>query len=120
MAGEKNEKPTPQRLKKAREDGQFLSSRGALGAVQFLVFVTLIGKLLPTWSERLGRALVRLYQTALTGDISLLAWPTLMRSFFLETLTPRLSLGAALFVATLAAQLAVTRLGFSLSKLAPQ
>ena len=119
MAGEKTEKPTPQRLKKAREDGQFLSSRGALSAVQFLIFVTLIGSILPAWSERLSHALVRLYQTSLTGDISPLAWPVLLQNLFLETLTPLLALGAALFFATLAAQLAVTRLGFSLGRLAP-
>jgi flagellar biosynthetic protein FlhB len=120
MAGEKSEKPTPQRLKKAREDGQFLSSRGALSAAQFLIFVTLIGGILPAWSERLRHVLVRLYQTALTGDISLLAWPVLIRNLFLETLTPLLGLGAALFFATLAAQLAVTRFGFNLGRLAPQ
>jgi flagellar biosynthetic protein FlhB len=120
MAGEKTEKPTPQRLKKAREEGQFLSSKGALSAVQFLVFVSLIGKLLPTWSDRLGQALIRLFKTALTGDIDLLALPVLIQNLFLETLAPLLVLGAALFFATLAAQLAVTRLGFSLSKLAPQ
>jgi len=120
MPGEKTEKPTPQRLKKAREDGQFLSSKGALGAVQFLVFVTLIGSVLPAWSAHLSRALVRLYQTALTGDISLLAFPALLRNLFLETLTPLLLLGAALFFATLAAQMGVTRLGFNLTKLAPQ
>jgi flagellar biosynthetic protein FlhB len=120
MAGEKSEKPTLQRLKKAREDGQFLSSRGVLSAVQFLVFVSLIGNLLPAWITGLGRAVVRLYQTALTGEISLLAWPALLRGLFFETLTPLLALGAALFFATLAAQLAITRFGFNLAKLAPQ
>jgi flagellar biosynthetic protein FlhB len=120
MASEKTEKPTPQRLKKAREDGQFLSSRVALSAAQFLIFVTLIDRVLPAWCDRMGRALVHLYQTALTGDISLLAWPTLVRDLFIETLAPLLLLGAALFVATLAAQLAVTRLGFNLGRLAPQ
>lgn len=120
MPGEKSEKPTQQRLKKAREEGQFLSSKGALSAVQFLIFVSLIGSVLPAWSERLGRALIRLYETALTGEITLLAFPVLVRGLFLETLTPLLTLGAALFFATLAAQLAITRLGFSLSKLMPQ
>jgi len=120
MAGEQTEKPTPQRLKKAREDGQFLSSKGALGAVQFLVFVWLAGSILPTWGTRMGQALVHLYQTSLTGELNLVTFPLLLRGLFLETITPLLTLGAALFAATLAIQLAVTRLGFSLNKLAPQ
>ena len=119
MPGEQTEKPTPQRLKKAREEGQFLSSRGALSAVQFLVFVSLIGSLMPAWTTHLSRALVRLYQTSLTGEITQVAFENLMRDLFLETLTPLLTLGAALFGATLAAQLAVTRLGFTLNKLMP-
>jgi flagellar biosynthetic protein FlhB len=120
MAGEKTEKPTLQRLKKAREEGQFLSSRGALGAAQFLLFVALAGTILPAWSSRLGRALVRLYQTALTGEISPHELPVLIRGLLLETLTPLMALGAGLFLVTLAAQMAMTGLGFSLSRLAPQ
>jgi len=120
MANDKSEKPTPQRLKKAREEGQFLSSRGALSAAQFLVFVCLIGRVVPAWMDRVAAALVHLYQSALTGEISPQSWPLLLRDLLLTTLAPLLALGAALFVVTLAAQLAVTRLGFNLSRLAPQ
>jgi len=120
MAGEKTEKPTIQRLKKAREEGQFLSSRGALGAVQFLVFIALGDNVLSLWSNRLAAAFIHLYQTALTGDIGPLQWIVLLRGLFFQTLTPLFILGAALFLTTLAAQLAMTGLGFSLSRLAPQ
>jgi len=120
MPGEKTEKPTPQRLKKAREEGQFLSSRGALGAAQFLAFIALIGSVLPAWSSRLGRALICLYQTGLTGEISAQELPLLIRNLLFETLAPLLLLGAGLFVATFAAQMAMTGVGFSLSRLTPQ
>ncbi len=119
MPGEQTEKPTPQRLKKAREDGQFLSSRGALGAVQFVVFVAMSATVLPEFSDRMGRALVHLYRTSLTGEINIVDFPLILRGLFLDTMTPLLILAAALFGTTLAAQLAVTRLGFNLSKLAP-
>jgi flagellar biosynthetic protein FlhB len=119
MAGEKSEKPTPQRLKKAREEGQFLSSRGALGAVQFIVFVWLAGGVLRAWSENLARAMARLYRTSLTKEISVVEWTSLLRGLFIETLTPLLTLGAALFVATLAAQMGMTQLGFNLGRLMP-
>lgn len=75
MPGEQTEKPTPQRLKKAREDGQFLSSRGALGAVQFVVFVAMSATVLPEFSDRMGRALVHLYRTSLTGEINIVDFP---------------------------------------------
>lgn len=119
MPGEQTEKPTPQRLKKAREDGQFLSSRGALSAVQFVVFVALSATMLPEFSSRMGSALAHLYQTSLTGDLNPADFPLILRGLFLDTMTPLLSLAAALFGATLAAQLAITRLGFSLKKLTP-
>jgi flagellar biosynthetic protein FlhB len=120
MAGEKTEKPSLQRLKKAREEGQFLSSHGALGAVQFLVFLALVGNVLSAWSNHLAAAFTHLYQTALTGDIGPLEWVALLRGLFFQTLSPLLMLGAALFVATLSTQLAMTGLGFNLSRLMPQ
>jgi flagellar biosynthetic protein FlhB len=120
MPGEKTEKPTLQRLKKSREEGQFLSSHGTLGAAQFLVFSALIGNALSVWSNHLGAAFIHLYQTALTGDIGPLEWSVLLRGLFIQTAGPLLLLGAALFLTTFATQLAMTGLGFSLTRLAPQ
>jgi len=120
MASDKTEKPTAQRLRKAREEGQFLSSRGLLGAIEFLAFVALAGKLVPAWSETLGRSMSRLLAEAMRGDMSSAEWPALVRGLFLETLAPLVSLGAVLLVAPLAVHLSMTRMGFSLGKLAPQ
>ena len=120
MASDKTEKPTAQRLRKAREEGQFLSSRGLLGAIEFLAFVALAGKLVPAWSETLGRSMSRLLADAMRGDMSSAEWPALVRGLFLETLAPLVSLGAVLLVAPLAVHLSMTRMGFSLGKLAPQ
>jgi flagellar biosynthetic protein FlhB len=120
MASDKTEKPTAQRLRKAREEGQFLSSRGLLGAVEFLAFVALAGKLVPAWSETLGRSMSRLLAHAMRGDMSSAEWPALVRGLFLETLAPLVSLGAVLLVVPLAVHLSMTRMGFSLGKLAPQ
>src|SRR6185437_15779208 len=120
MASDKTEKPTAQRLRKAREEGQFLSSRGLLGAVEFLAFVALAGKLVPAWSETLGRSMSRLLADAMRGDMSSAEWPALVRGLFLETLAPLVSLGAVLLVVPLAVHLSMTRMGFSLGKLAPQ
>ena len=120
MADNKTEKPTPQRLKKSREEGQFLSSRGALAAVQFLTFVAVIGNLLPGWVGRLERVMRRIFEQGLGGDMAVNDWPVLIRGLFLETLLPLLELGVVLFTATLAVNLGMTRLGFSLVRLMPK
>ena len=119
MAGNKTEKPTAQRLRKAREDGQFLSSRGLLGAVEFLVFVALAGKLVPAWSQALEHSMSRVLQNAMRGEIGSAEWPGLLRGLFIETLAPLGVLGAVLLAAPLAVHLSITRLGFSLGRLAP-
>jgi flagellar biosynthetic protein FlhB len=120
MAGNKTEKPTAQRLRKAREEGQFLSSRGILGAAQFLAFVAMVGQLAPAWSTQLQRSMARLFQHALSSDIGTAEWPSLVRGLFVETLLPLLGLGAILLGATLAVHLGMTRMGFSLTRLTPQ
>ncbi|MBV8903149.1 MAG: EscU/YscU/HrcU family type III secretion system export apparatus switch protein, partial [Acidobacteriia bacterium] len=39
----KSEKPTQRRVQKAREEGQFLSAREFVSALQFIVFLALLG-----------------------------------------------------------------------------
>jgi flagellar biosynthetic protein FlhB len=120
MADNKSEKPTAQRMRKAREDGHFLSSRGMLTAVQFVMFVWIIGNILPEWSREMQHNMGKMLARAFEPEISPEAWVSLLRSLLWTTLLPLLKLGATLFGATLAINLAVTRLGFSLNKLMPQ
>jgi len=119
MADNKTEKPTVQRLRKAREDGQFLSSRALLGAVEFLVFVALAGKVLPAWSQALEHSMTRVLKDAMRGEMGNAEWPGLLRGLFIETLTPIAILGAVLLAAPLAVHLSITRLGFNLGRIAP-
>jgi flagellar biosynthetic protein FlhB len=120
MADDKSEKPTAQRLRKAREEGQFISSRGALAAVQFVTFVAVIGHILPAWSGRLQVVTRRLLREAASGEIGPADWPVLLRGVLLQTLVPLLVLGAILFGVTLVIHLGLTRFGFSLKRLVPQ
>ena len=120
MADNKSEKPTAQRMRKSREEGQFLSSRGMLTAVQFICFVWLIGKVLPAWSQDLQTSTGRLLTNAFQQDLSIESWVSLVRRLFLDTLLPLLALGGGILGSTLAVHLAMTRLGFSLNKLTPQ
>jgi len=120
MADNKSEKPTAEKLRKAREEGQFLSSRGLLTTVQFLMFVWLIGKILPAWFHDVQYSASRLLAKAFQPDLSVDGWVALLREACWETLAPLLLLGACIFGAVLATHLAITQLGFSLNKLTPQ
>lgn len=119
-SGNKTEKPTAQRLRKAREQGQFLTSRGLLGAVQFIVFVVLVAALLPKWNNQLQLSAGGLIRRAAAGPIEGADWPVLLRAFFMQTLNPVLEAGAILFLLTLGTHLALTKLGFSLHAMAPK
>lgn len=116
--GQKTEKPTQQRIRRARREGQFPVSREFVGAMQFLAFVALLGAWGPGWMtgiEKLGRALI-LHAFGTVDDAAAvrLGRELLGRCFLL--LAPA---GAVLLVSTLAVQLATTGLGLSGKKLAP-
>jgi len=120
MPDEKSEKPTPQKLKQVREEGQFLSSRGFLTGVQFVVFVTLSASLFPDLLAHLKRNMAMLLQRPFQSDIAPEAWPALLREVFLTSLSPLFSFGAILFATGLAAHFGITRFGFSLSRFTPK
>jgi flagellar biosynthetic protein FlhB len=119
MAGGKTEKATPQRLKKAREDGQFVVSRAMVGAVQFAVAIAMIGGLVSSWQSSLGRSLEQLIARSSAGEISQSEWPTLMRGIAISNLSPLVRFVGVLFAVTLATHLAITRFGFSVQRLTP-
>jgi flagellar biosynthetic protein FlhB len=123
-AGEKTEKASAQRLKKAREDGQFPIAREFVSAVQFCAFVALASAYFPAWIETV-RSAVRMglrqgFPEALTRSV---LTPTDMMTLMLRlssaVLRPLAMLGLALLVITLLFQLLSTNMGFSLARLAP-
>src|SRR5689334_17281922 len=118
--GNKTEKPTLQRLKKAREQGQFLSARGMITAVEFVAALILIGALLPPWMSKLEAITANLLQSAIAGDMADADCVTVLGNLFRQTLVPVTYFGGALLLIVGAANLAITQMGFSLQKLAPQ
>jgi flagellar biosynthetic protein FlhB len=117
--GNKSEKPTAQRLRKAREQGQFLVSRGFLNSVQFVVAILLLGKLAESWKGGFSQSMLQLLNRAMAGEIGEAEWPILVRGIFLQNLSPLLLFAGALMGATLATHLAISKLGFSLERLTP-
>jgi flagellar biosynthetic protein FlhB len=122
-SGQQTEKATPQRLKKAREKGDFPATREFVAAFQFLAFVYLGATYFPGWlgdaesAMRIG--LRQAFATAQTGTLTsgdLLALFTLLAK---TALLPLGLLGGILMVLTLGLQLGSNGMGFSLAKLAP-
>ena len=117
---QQTEKATPQRLKKAREKGDFPAAREFVGALQFFAFIALVGSYFPSWILsmqgvfRMG--LREAFRATLTsGDVVSMMW-RLARA----ALMPLAMLGCALVAITIFLQMGATNLGFSLARLAPE
>ncbi|MBV8572356.1 MAG: EscU/YscU/HrcU family type III secretion system export apparatus switch protein [Acidobacteriaceae bacterium] len=118
--GNKTEKATPQRLRKAREEGDFVSSRALPGAIQFAVFVALIGSTVSGWGPQMRIAFSTVLTRAMKGEISVEEWPTLLARMSSGMVLPLLQILAIIWVASVGSHLAITRMAFSTTRLAPK
>jgi flagellar biosynthetic protein FlhB len=115
----KTEQPTQRRLEKAREEGQFPSAREFVGALQFMVFLGLLGLGGAHWWGQFQETTRWLFARALSGgygaaDLTHIAW-----RLFWQHLLPLALGGLAVAFATLGFRLITTRFGLSLKKLTP-
>lgn len=115
----KTEQPTQQRLKKAREEGQFPAAKEFVAALQFMVFLTLLGAGGAGWFaqfQQTTRAMLRLaFMPELRPeDLIHVAW-----QLFWRNLLPLAMAGAGVSIATVAFRLGTTQLGISFKKLMP-
>ena len=118
--GNKSEKPTLQRLKKAREQGQFLSAREMLAAAQFIAAIILLSKMVPNWIASMRGLTIELLEHALSGEsMNDTQWLHLLHSLLIRGVLPVLFVGGALFAVCVSGHLAITQMGFSLKKLTP-
>lgn len=116
----KTETATQRRVKKAREEGQFPSAREFVSALQFCVFLGLLGAGGRAWFAGLRQMAEAVFgmpasrRDLLPEDVTRLAW-----RIFLGQVAPLLAAGLAMASATLGFRLATTGFGLSLKKLAP-
>lgn len=116
---DRTEQPTQRRERQAREKGQFPSSRELLTGIQFLTCLFLISAWGTTWLEQLrimlGRALTRAAEQSLEPRhfVNLIGFQAA------AVAVPLLQAGGLLVAVTIAVQLASTRMGISLHRLAP-
>jgi flagellar biosynthetic protein FlhB len=116
---QRSEKPTPQRLKKARDEGNFPASREFISAVQFTGFVTLSVTFGSALFRQMGMLMRMLLAWAFAGDITVARLMTLLRYEIVPRFVPLMLAGIALMVLSVIAQLATTKLGISYHKLIP-
>jgi flagellar biosynthesis protein FlhB len=118
--GNKTEKPTPERLRKAREQGQFLSAKGLVTAIQFLAVIAVLRYIVPHWTENMRRVMLLLLARSVKGDITMAEWPALVRGSLTNILVPLVQAGGILFAITVGTHLAITKMGFSFERLTPK
>ncbi len=116
---QKTEQPTQKRLKKAREEGQFPSARQFIGGVQFCVFVFMLQSKGPAWMNDTGLAMRNLLARAFAPELNAADLVALCIDLVYRCFVPLLACGGVLVVLTLALQLGITQMGFTLKKLAP-
>ncbi|MEJ5367619.1 MAG: EscU/YscU/HrcU family type III secretion system export apparatus switch protein [Bryobacteraceae bacterium] len=116
--GQKTEAPTPQRIRKAREQGRFPSSRDFVFGIQFLAWVVLLNSAslwFPALAASFRKALLLAFQNRNSVDPALLlgeaAWPS--RAVAL------VAAGAAIAALGMLAHLGATGFGFAPAKAAP-
>ncbi len=115
----KTEQPTPRRIEKARQEGQFASARQFVGALQFLAFLLLLNAAAPHWIQNARASARHVFMRAFRSDLGSGDLVALSTGLLWNACTPLLACGAILALVTLTGQLAVTRLGVSLKKVAP-
>jgi flagellar biosynthesis protein FlhB len=116
---QRTEKPTPRRLEKAREEGNFLSSRELVGAAQFAVFLgamTAIGSgFLVLFREH--------FRATVSGAFRAAYGPAEVYVFYRDSLALFARLLAPLFLGLVLVpflvHLGVTRMGFAPGRLKP-
>jgi len=118
-SGEKTEKPTQRRLEKARKEGNFPSSKEFVSAIQFLGFVIILVFYSGAWLMSTMRVTRVLLDRAFTIEITPAVLVSLARHVIVPQFTPLLMAGGALVLVVFCTQMGVTKLGISVSKLAP-
>jgi flagellar biosynthetic protein FlhB len=115
----KTEQPTQRRLEKARKEGQFPNAKEFVSALQFLVFLSLLGVGGAAWFASFRVTMRSMLKLAFARelrpeDLTHLAWQVAQRHVL-----PLVLAGMAVAVATVGFRLATTKGGISFKKLMP-
>src|ERR1035438_5720079 len=116
----KTEQPTQQRLKKAREQGQFPAAKEFVAALQFMVFLSLLGAGGAGWFGQFRQTTRAILHLAFAPELQLADLIHVAWQIFWQNILPLAMAGAGVSIATVAFRLATTRFGISFKKLMPE
>ncbi len=117
----RTEKPTPQRLKKAREQGRYVSSRELISSLEFLAAIYVLTHFGPDWFLGLRARMGAWIELAFRApELTANELTRLGRELIVQDLGPVWVSGLGLVFVALAAQMATTQFGFATANLAPQ
>ncbi|HYP14166.1 MAG TPA: EscU/YscU/HrcU family type III secretion system export apparatus switch protein [Bryobacteraceae bacterium] len=117
--GQRTEQPTQRRLQKAREQGQFLSAKDLVGAIQFGVFTITLAWAGPAWFTTLQVQFTALLRDAFRQDFGPAVLTACISSSLAVVFMPLAKAGALLAAISLGVQLTLSSVGFSFKALAP-
>ena len=115
----KTEQPTQRRLDKARKEGQFASAKEFVSALQFLVFLGLLGAGGARWFAAFRQTTRSLLRFAFRPELSVQDLNHVAWQLVRQHLLPLVFAGLGIAVATVGLRLMTTRGGISLKKLMP-
>jgi len=117
---DKTEQATPKQLLKAREEGNFPSTRQFLAGTQFVVFVWLLENLGGRWVDELRLVTATVLYRAFGPELAPEDWLVMARDVVFVCLGPLVLAGLSLAVLSFGLQLGLTAFGVSFEKLAPK
>lgn len=118
-SGQRTEKPTQRRLQKAREQGQFPTSKEFVGAIQFVVFVWLAISYAPEWFAKACAMMRHLLAAGFGRDLSQQEIIRFVYELVLPNVPLLLTMAGGLLVSTTGIHLMTTELGFATQNLRP-
>lgn len=116
---QRTEKPTDQRIRKARREGRFLTSREATYAAQFALFVALMTGGAAVWFGSGGEMTRRLLGAAFAPALTATSLGESVWAAVLPFALPVLAGAVLLWMGGIATQLAISGFGLAGARLAP-
>lgn len=116
---QRTEKPTPQRIRKARDEGRFPVCKEFVAAVQFAVAASLIVGLAGRWWPSLLDEVHGLVALSFTIDLTPPTFVSIVRHRLAPAAMPLFAAGTAVVFSMMLAQLSLTQFGFATARLAP-
>ena len=116
---QQTEKPTPRRLHKAREEGNFPTARVFVSSLQFVTFVALLHTWGPDWVQMLRSSFVSVMQQALNPNLKARDVVYIGFALLKQLLIPIGAMGGVLILIAIGIQLVVTGFGISMKKMTP-